>query len=130
VIVGHGSAVARRALVAEGTTIRRLTKAEALLEQDGDGAAKGAGHAVLTDGTTVTVPLGDLIDLDRECSRLGGELERLDGLIQGQETKLANTQFTGRAPEAIVAREREKLASWRDQADSLRRKRIQLGCAG
>jgi len=43
---------------------------------------------------------------------------------------LGNEQFTSRAPEAVVAKEREKLASWREQAETLRRKRAQLGCAG
>ena len=95
---------------------------------DDDGT--GAAHAVLQDGTTVTVPLGDLIDIDRECARLGTEVERLTGLIASQEKKLGNEQFTSRAPEAVVAKEREKLASWREQAETLRRKRAQLGCAG
>jgi valyl-tRNA synthetase len=130
VMIGSASASARRALKAEEATVLRLAKAGALSQRDGDGAVSGAGHAVLTDGTTVTVPLGELIDLDRECGRLGSELSRLAGLIEGQEKKLGNEQFTRRAPASVVEREREKLSSWRDQADSLRRKRTQLGCAG
>ncbi|HEX9895681.1 MAG TPA: valine--tRNA ligase [Gemmatimonadales bacterium] len=130
VMVGSPSASVRRAIQAEPGTIERLAKVESLTLHEGDGAARGAGHAVLTDGTKVTVPLGELIDVDRECARLGGELERLTGLIRGQETKLANAQFTSRAPQAVVEREREKLVSWRDQADSLRHKREQLGCTG
>jgi valyl-tRNA synthetase len=123
------SKAARRAMAAEEGTIRRLARASALTT-GGDGQAQGAAHAVLQDGTTVTVPLGDLIDIEQECARLGAELERLTRLIANQETKLANQQFTSRAPEAIVAKEREKLGSWREQADTLRRKRAQLGCAG
>jgi valyl-tRNA synthetase len=124
------SAAARRALAAEEGTIRRLARVSALSTGAGDGTAEGTAHAVLQDGSTVTVPLGDLIDVARECARLGAELERLTGLIAGQEKKLENEQFTSRAPEAIVAKEREKLGSWREQADTLRRKRTQLGCAG
>ena len=130
VTVGTASRAVRRALEAEVTTVQRLAKVDSLVQRDGDSAEPGAGHAVLTDGTTVSVPLGDLIDLDRECGRLGGELERLRGLIKGQEGKLANQQFTTRAPQAVVDREREKLAQWQEQADSLRQKREQLGCAG
>ncbi len=130
VTVGRPTAAARAAIAAEYATVRRLAKVEALVVQDMDGSAKGAGHAVLSDGTTVTVPLGSLIDLDQECGRLGGELGRLDGLIGGQETKLSNAQFVSRAPAAVVERERQKLAAWREQADALRRKRAQLGCVG
>ena len=129
VSIADASKAARRAMTAEEGTIRRLAKVSAL-STSGDGHAQGAAHAVLQDGTTVTVPLGDLIDVDRECARLGTELERLTQLIASQETKLANPQFTSRAPEAIVAKEREKLGSWREQAETLRRKRAQLGCAG
>jgi valyl-tRNA synthetase len=129
VSIADASKAARRAMTAEEGTIRRLAKVSAL-STSGDGHAHGAAHAVLQDGTTVTVPLGDLIDVDRECARLGTELERLTQLIASQETKLANPQFTSRAPEAIVAKEREKLGSWREQAETLRRKRAQLGCAG
>jgi len=130
VSIAEPSAVARRAIAAEEGTIRRLAKVSALSGGAGEGNGQGAAHSVLQDGTTVTVPLGDLIDVDRECARLGAELERLSLIIIGQEKKLENEQFTSRAPEAVVTKEREKLVSWRDQADTLRRKRAQLGCKG
>jgi valyl-tRNA synthetase len=129
VSIAEPSAVARRAIAAEEGTIRRLAKVSAL-GAGGEGNGQGAAHAVLQDGTTVTVPLGDLIDIDRECARLGAELERLSLIIIGQEKKLENEQFTSRAPEIVVTKEREKLVSWRDQAETLRRKRAQLGCPG
>ncbi|MCL4866368.1 MAG: hypothetical protein KJZ47_10765, partial [Gemmatimonadales bacterium] len=79
---------------------------------------------------SVTVPLGDLVDLAKECRRLGDELGRLAGQVEAQERKLGNAQFVSRAPEAVVAKEREKLAAWRDQAAVLRTKRERLGCEG
>jgi valyl-tRNA synthetase len=78
----------------------------------------------------VSVPLGDLIDVERECARLSAELARLEELLRGLEAKLGNEQFVARAPAAVVEREREKLISWQDQAAALRQKRAQLGCAG
>jgi valyl-tRNA synthetase len=130
VTVGDASTLAQRALAAEEATVRRLAKVESLTRENGAAAERAAGHAVLSDGTAVSVPLGDLIDLDRECGRLGGELERLTTLIRGQEQKLANQQFVSRAPEAVVSREREKLVQWQEQAGALRQKREQLGCTG
>ena len=55
------------------------------------------------------------------------ETERLNGLVAGQEKKLGNEQFVARAPAEIVAKEREKLASWRQQAHALAAKLAQLG---
>jgi valyl-tRNA synthetase len=120
--------VARRALRADEATVRRLARISAISLEATDAAQQSAGHAVLADGTTVSVPLGDLIDIARECGRLGAERDRLLGLIAGQAAKLANEQFVARAPAAVVAREREKLASWQEQVEILRQKRQQLGC--
>jgi valyl-tRNA synthetase len=128
VIVGNATPAIRRAIEAEPRTIRRLGKLSALALRGDPVVERGAGHAVLTDGTTVTVPMGNLIDLPRECARLGAELSRLTGQIRSQEARLANEQFLTRAPEAVVARERDKLASWKDQAEVLRLKRDRLGC--
>jgi len=36
---------------------------------------------VLSDGTAVFVPLGDAIDVARECARLRDELTRIDGQL-------------------------------------------------
>ena len=66
--------------------------------------------------------------MGRECGRLGSEVDRLARLVQSQEQKLGNEQFVTKAPEAVVAKEREKLAAWREQADVLVEKRKQLGC--
>jgi len=91
-------------------------------------ADRVGGHAVLSDGSAVFVPLGDAIDIQKECARLGAEVERLTGLIGGQERKLANENFTARAPLEVVSRERQKLDAWREQAGVLTQKRELLGC--
>jgi valyl-tRNA synthetase len=114
-----------RAFDAERGTVLRLAKL-ADLEFGPAPEAPGA-HAVLADGTGVFVPLGDLVDLDRERQRLDAERARLAGLITGQERKLANAQFVTRAPADVVGREREKLASWRTQCDEIDAKLARLG---
>jgi valyl-tRNA synthetase len=114
------------ALDAEQATVGRLAKALAVAFDESD--ERVGGHAVLNDGTAVFVPLGDAIDVQKECARLGGEVDRLLGLIGGQERKLANENFVSRAPADVVEKERQKLGSWRDQAGVLRQKRQLLGC--
>ena len=114
------------AFTTESGTIRRLAKVAAI--HHGEHPDQPGGHAVLTDGTGVFVPLGDAIDLEQECRRLGSEFDRLSNLIAGQEKKLDNEKFLTRAPAAVVETERRKLASWRDQATVLGQKRDLLGC--
>jgi valyl-tRNA synthetase len=125
-VVGNGTGAAGDALRREEPTIARLAKVSSL--QFGESEERVGGHAVLSDGTPVFVPLGDAIDVGRECSRLGAEVSRLDQLVASQERKLANEQFVSRAPADVVAREREKLSSWRDQRGVLTKKREMLGC--
>ena len=117
---------AAAALERERSTIVRLAKLSELIL--GESAERVGGNAVLPDGTAVFVPLGDAIDVGRECSRLGAESDRLAGLVASQEKKLGNQQFVSRAPADVVEREREKLVAWTEQREVLIRKRELLGC--
>src|SRR5690606_30110691 len=120
------SPVVRAAIAAEADTVRRLAKVGTLaLDVAPDGAS---GTVVLEDRTTVSVPLGDLVDLDKECARLAAEADKLEGLVRAQEAKLSNAQFVERAPPAIVEKEREKAVAWAAQAVALREQRRALGC--
>jgi valyl-tRNA synthetase len=110
----------------ERSTIARLAKLSELVL--GESTERVGGHAVLPDGTAVFVPLGEAIDVGRECGRLGAEADRLAALVASQEKKLGNQQFVSRAPVDVVAREREKLAAWSEQRQVLMRKRELLGC--
>jgi valyl-tRNA synthetase len=127
--VSRPSRDAREVLAAERETIARLAKVSRLeLSDDHAGHTEAAANAVLADGTSVSVPLGDLVDLEKECARLQAEADRLAGAIRGQEAKLGNAQFVAKAPETVVSREREKLNAWREQAGVLAEKRRRLGC--
>jgi valyl-tRNA synthetase len=116
-----------RAFEQERATILRLARLSDL--STGETEERVGGHAVLSDGTAVFVPLGEAIDVNRECSRLGGEVDRLLRLVQSQEQKLGNTQFVSRAPSDVVERERQKLTTWKEQCEVLVRKRELLGCS-
>ena len=74
------------------------------------------------------MPLGDAIDVERECARLQDELTRLDGQLKSVAGKLANEKFVSRAPADVVEREREKEQSWREQRETLAAKLRALGC--
>ncbi|APE30472.1 valine--tRNA ligase [Halomonas aestuarii] len=60
----------------------------------------------------VLVPMADLIDKDAELARLAKEIEKQEKLIGGIEKKLANESFVAKAPEAVVKKERGKLADF------------------
>ncbi len=124
--VSQDGRVPSPALERERSTIVRLAKLSELALTES--TERVGGHAVLPDGTAVFIPLGDAIDVGRECGRLGAEADRLRALLASQEQKLANERFVARAPADVVAREREKQAAWTEQREVVVRKRGLLGC--
>ena len=77
--------------------------------------------AVMRDGTELFMPLADVIDLERERERLARETARLQGRLRGLEAKLANENFVSRAPEDVVAAERDRLAAHREELAEVER---------
>lgn len=77
-------------------------------------APKLAMTSVIT-GAEVYLPLADLIDLNEEISRLQKETKKLESEVTRGEKKLGNEKFVANAPEAVVAKEKEKLANYKQQ---------------
>ena len=72
----------------------------------------------------VLVPGGRLevaavVDKAEEIARLEQQLVKIEAEISRGAAKLANEGFTGRAPEAVVAKERAKLADHIADRDEL-----------
>jgi len=63
---------------------------------------------VVTDDAKMYMPLSELVDLDKERERMQKELKKAQDELARVEGKLANEKFVSRAPENVVAAEREK----------------------
>jgi valyl-tRNA synthetase len=59
------------------------------------------------------------IDVGAEKERLGKEIARLQGEIAKAQAKLGNAGFVDKAPAAVVAQERERLAGFTDTLQKL-----------
>ncbi|MBT9431524.1 valine--tRNA ligase [Candidatus Sodalis endolongispinus] len=73
----------------------------------------------IIDGAELLIPMAGLVDKDAELYRLAKEAARIDGEISRIAAKLGNEGFIGRAPEAVVAKEREKLESYQQSRAKL-----------
>lgn len=66
----------------------------------------------IIDGAELLIPMAGLIDKEAELARLAKEVAKVEAEIGRIEGKLANEGFVARAPEAVIAKEREKLEGY------------------
>ncbi len=94
----------------------------------GEAPADTAGMVnVVTGDAKIYMPMAELVDLDKERARIEKELEKAKKDIGNQQKKLANESFVSRAPERVVAAERDKLAKARALAANLEESLKNLG---
>lgn len=65
------------------------------------------------------IPLGDLVDFDKEIARLNKELANIEKEIERAKGKLSNPGFVNKAPAQLVAAEKDKLEANEKKAASL-----------
>jgi valyl-tRNA synthetase len=108
-LIAAGDKTARlAALRAELVTLARLDDARVrLVEQLPEKPKNAIVHVI--GATEIYLPLEGLVDLDLERERLAKELADIDKQIQ-KCTSLLGSDFAGKAPAAVVERERAKLA--------------------
>jgi valyl-tRNA synthetase len=73
------------------------------------------------------LPLGDVIDLEKERARLRKELQRAETEIARFDTKLGNADFLARAPEDVIDEQKERRADAEALASRLRDAVAHLG---
>ncbi len=64
--------------------------------------------SVLVPDANLYMPFSDLVDIDKEIERLTGEQAKLEKEIERIDKKLGNPGFVNKAPEHVVAGEKEK----------------------
>ena len=90
--------------------ITLLTKAEKLKIMDRSAEKPQKSLASVLDDVQVYLPVGDLLDVDKEIQRLKNDLSKIDRDIEKGKAKLANPQFVERAPEEVIQKEKASLA--------------------
>ena len=70
---------------------------------------------IITDSAAIYIPMADMVDFEAERARLTADLKKLEGEIKRCEGKLSNESFVAKAPEAVVAQEKEKLEKYKAQ---------------
>lgn len=113
VLLSNADADAQRRIQQNQCFIARLARLEsiALLPVGEKGPLS---FTKLIEGAELLIPMAGFIDKEAEIARLAKEMSKLDAEITSIEGKLANAGFVARAPEALVAKERDRLASCKE----------------
>lgn len=89
--------------------ITRLAYANELIVS----SAAPAGHedmvSAVTSDAAMYMPMNELLDIEKELERLAKEIQKAEKNVAGLKSKLGNENFVARAPENVVAAEKEKL---------------------
>ena len=81
-------------------------------------AGENAVTKVLPIGT-LYIPMGELVDIEKEKERLTAEIERVTSEIARADGKLNNQGFTSKAPKKLVDAERAKLNKFIEMREKL-----------
>ena len=82
-------------------------------------AAEGKTVSAVSEAAELFIPLGDLVDIDKEIARLTKERDSVARDIQRAEGKLGNQGFLAKAPAQLVEQEKAKLEVNRDKLAKL-----------
>lgn len=110
---------AKRLLQSNAECICKLAGAESVKVVS---SQEEAGEKLVTKVTgagTLFIPMGELVDADKERERLNGELEKVMSEISRADGKLNNHGFVAKAPKKLVDAEREKLNKFMEMRDKI-----------
>ena len=94
--------------------IERLAYADSVSLLDAEPADLNGMVTCATADAKLYIPMGQLVDVEKELERIAKELEKARKNLSSLEGKLSNENFVSRAPEHVVADIREKAQKARD----------------
>ncbi|MCP4597518.1 valine--tRNA ligase [Neptuniibacter sp.] len=119
VLFQNGGELDQQRLEANRTFLSKLASLSSITWLNAGDEAPMAATQLVGD-MEVLVPMAGLINKDAELARLQKELDKLQKEIGRVEGKLGNEKFVSNAPEAVIAKEREKLAGSQAAFDKLK----------
>ena len=125
VIFAKGNADDRTYSESQGDYLSKLAKLESMRWLGDDETAPAAATALAGD-MEILIPMAGLINKADELDRLGKEIDKIQGEMKRLNGKLSNENFVSKAPEAVVAKERQKLADAERDLEKLLANREQI----
>ena len=99
----------KQGIFAEGKAFfeKLASASETVIQSTKDNIDKSAVNIVV-EAAEIFIPMGELIDKDKELERLLAEKKRLEAEIDRVNKKLSNEGFVAKAPQKVIDEEKEK----------------------
>jgi valyl-tRNA synthetase len=115
------------AIEAQAQAIQTLARVRPLTIIDTKDPRPDKVKTLVLGEAEVILPMAGMIDLEAERARLRREIEKSQAEIARLETRLEDEGFLSKAPDAIVTKEKAKLAEYKGKLERLRQRLAQLG---
>lgn len=106
--------------------IKRLASANEVVVGDGF-EELGNTVTIITDDAKIYIPMGDLVDFEAEKKRLEKELAQAQDKLDFINKKLSNPGFVNKAPEKVVAQNKEDAAKLEEKIANIKNSIETLG---
>jgi valyl-tRNA synthetase len=118
VLLADGSKNDEQRLKRNGAYLNNLGRLESITWLKNAAKAPESATALVGE-MKVLIPMAGLINKEDELARLNKQVDKLTKELERTEAKLGNESFTSKAPEAVVEKERQKVAEMRTSLGNL-----------
>jgi valyl-tRNA synthetase len=119
VLLRNASSEDIRRLEENAIFLHSIAKLETVTILNRDDTAPACATSLLSS-LEIMIPMAGLIDKDAELARITKALDKLEKDFVRTQGKLANEKFVSNAPEAVITKEKAKLADFTMQMGKLR----------
>ncbi len=109
----------RKAIKSGSLYIEKLAGVEKIEFIDDKSVLTENNVSQVIDGAELFIPLGELVDMEKELARLTADLQNIENEVKRASGKLSNNGFLEKAPKSLVDSERAKLDKYLDMRDKL-----------
>ena len=100
-------------------TIQFMARARPHFMKDRDAATGKNDLVSVLEKADIAIPLKSLVDVDKEKARLNKEITALEADVERLKSRLGDENFLGKAPTAVVEKEKNNLKSRQEKLAKL-----------
>ena len=99
--------------------LERLGFANEIIIQENKENIPSDAISIIEKNLELYIPFNELVDIDAEIERLNKEKEKAQSELKRAQGMLSNEKFVSKAPENLIAAEKEKVQKYTDLLDKI-----------